>query len=227
MLSRGKAYIVKAGTIILVCNFVIQLMQTFNWRLQPVENASESILATISLPFAYLFAPIIGAVMWQMAAAAITGFIAKENVVGTLAVCFVGLENLINTDELALMEGAGAEVASVFAITKVAALAYLMFNLFTPPCFAAIGAMNAELGSKKWLFTGVGLQLGVGYSVGFLVYFFGSLFTGADFGSIWMPILGWAIVAAFAVVLAILIIKRNREISREAAEKKASKGVTV
>lgn len=227
MLQRGWSYIVKAGTIILVCNFVVQLMQTFNWRLQPVENASESILATISLPFAYLFAPIIGAVMWQMAAAAITGFIAKENVVGTLAVCFVGLENLINTDELALMEGAGAEVASVFAITKVAALAYLMFNLFTPPCFAAIGAMNAELGSKKWLFAGVGLQLGVGYSVGFLVYFFGSLFTGADFGSVWMPILGWSIVAAFAAVLTILIIKRNREISREAVKNKASKGVTV
>lgn len=227
MLQRGWSYIVKAGTIILVCNFVIQLMQTFNWRLQPVENASESILATISLPFAYLFAPIIGAVMWQMAAAAITGFIAKENVVGTLAVCFVGLENLINTDELALMEGAGAEVASVFAITKVAALAYLMFNLFTPPCFAAIGAMNAELGSKKWLFAGVGLQLGVGYSVGFLVYFFGSLFTGTTPGAIWMSILGWAIVAAFAAVLTILIIKRNREISREAAEKKASKGGTV
>ncbi len=227
MLQRGWSYIIKAGTIILVCNFVIQLMQTFNWRLQPVENASDSILATISLPFAYLFAPIIGAVMWQMAAAAITGFIAKENVVGTLAVCFVGLENLINTDELALMEGAGAEVASVFAIAKVAALAYLMFNLFTPPCFAAIGAMNAELGSKKWLFAGVGLQLGVGYSVGFLVYFFGSLFTGTTPGAIWMPILGWAIVAAFAAVLAILIIKRNREISREAAEKKASKEVTV
>ena len=227
MLQRGWSYIVKAGTIILVCNFVIQLMQTFNWRLQPVENASESILATISLPFAYLFAPIIGAVMWQMAAAAITGFIAKENVVGTLAVCFVGLENLINTEELSMIEGAGAEVASVFAITKVAALAYLMFNLFTPPCFAAIGAMNAELGSKKWLFAGIGLQLGVGYSVGFLVYFFGTLFTGAQFGEAWMPILGWGIVAVFAAVLVFLIVKHNRELAREAAQKKASKGATV
>lgn len=227
MLQRGWSYIVKAGTIILVCNFVIQLMQTFNWRLQPVENASDSILATISLPFAYLFAPIIGAVMWQMAAAAITGFIAKENVVGTLAVCFVGLENLINTDELALMEGAGAEVASVFAITKVAALAYLMFNLFTPPCFAAIGAMNAELGSKKWLIAGVGLQLGVGYSVGFLVYFFGTLFTGAQFGEAWMPILGWGIIAVFAAVLVFLIVKHNRELAREAEEKKTHKEVRV
>ena len=227
MLQRGWSYIVKAGTIILVCNFVIQLMQTFNWRFQPVTDASESILATISLPFAYLFAPIIGAVMWQMAAAAITGFIAKENVVGTLAVCFVGLENLINTEELALMEGAGAEVASVFAITKVAALAYLMFNLFSPPCFAAIGAMNAELGSKKWLFAGIGLQLGVGYSLGFLVYFFGTLFTEAQFGEIWMLLLGWGIVAIFAAILVVLIVKRNRELAREAAQKKARKEVRV
>ena len=221
MLQRGWSYIVKAGTVILVCNFVVQLMQTFNWSFQPVENASESILASISEPFAYLFAPIIGVVMWQMAAAAITGFIAKENVVGTLAVCFVGLENLINTDELALMEGAGAEVASVFAITKVAALAYLMFNLFSPPCFAAIGAMNAELGSKKWLWAGIGLQFGVGYSVGFLVYFFGTLFTQAQFKSLWMPLLGWGIVIAFAAVLVLLIIKRNKELEREAQEKQA------
>ena len=227
MLQRGWSYIVKAGTVILVCNFAVQLMQTFNWSLQPVEDASESILASISEPFAYLLAPVIGVVMWQMAAAVITGFIAKENVVGTLAVCFVGLENLINTEELALMEGAGAEVASVFAITKVAALAYLMFNLFSPPCFAAIGAMNAELGSKKWLFAGIGLQLGVGYSVAFLTYFFGTLFTGAQFGSLWMPLVGWGIVAVFAAVLAILIIKRDRELAKEAAKKKADKVVTV
>ena len=217
MLQRGWAYIVKAGTIILVCNFVVQLMQTFNWSFQPVEDASESILATISLPFAYLFAPIIGVVMWQMAAAAITGFIAKENVVGTLAVCFVGLENLIDTEELALMEGAGAEVAAAFAITKVAALAYLMFNLFTPPCFAAIGAMNAEIKSRKWLWAGIGLQFGVGYSVAFLVFFFGTLFTTANFGSVWMPILGWAIVALFAGILIALIIKKNRELKAEYA----------
>ncbi len=212
MLQRGWSYIVKAGTIILVCNFVIQLMQTYNWSLQPVEDASQSILATVSMPFAYLFAPIIGAMMWQMAAATITGFIAKENVVGTLAVCFVGLENLINTEDLSMMEGAGAEVASIFAISKVAALAYLMLNLFTPPCFAAIGAMNAELGSRKWLWAGIGLQFGVGYSVAFLVYFFGTLFTGGDLGPIWMPVLGWEIVALFAGVIIFLIVKRNRQL---------------
>ena len=218
MCQRGWAYIVKAGTIILVCNFVVQLMQTFSWSFQPVEDASQSILATISTPFAYLFAPVVGVVAWQLAAAAITGFIAKENVVGTLAVCFVGLENLIDTEELALMEGAGAEVAGIMAITKVAALAYLMFNLFTPPCFAAIGAMNSEIKSKKWLWAGIGLQFGVGYSVGFLVYFFGSLFTGAGFGeAVWMPIVGWAIVAVFAAILTILIIRKNKQLKAEYA----------
>ena len=156
MCSRGWAYIVKAATIILLCNTAVQIMQTFTWSFTVAEVADTSILASIARPFAYLLVPIIGVLSWQMAAAAVTGFIAKENVVGTLAVCFVGLENLIDTEELALMEGAGTEVAMVFAITKVAALAYLMFNLYTPPCFAAIGAMNAEMKSKKWLWGGIG-----------------------------------------------------------------------
>lgn len=227
MCQRGWAYIVKAGTIILVCNFAVHLMQTFGWNFRPVEDASESILATIATPFAYFFAPIVGVVAWQLAAAAITGFIAKENVVGTLAVCFVGLENLIDPDELALMEGAGAEVAGVLAITKVAALAYLMFNLFSPPCFAAIGAMNAEMKNKKWLWAGIGLQFTVGYSVGFLVYFFGTLFTGASFGPFWMPLVGWIIEAIIATVLTVLILKKNKELKAEYALNTASQTVHV
>ena len=157
MLDRGKAYIVKAATIILLCNTAVQIMQTFAWNFQIAEAADASILASIARPFAYLLLPITGVLSWQLAAAAITGFIAKENVVGTLAVCFVGLENLIDTEELAMMEGAGTEVAGIIAITKVAALAYLMFNLYTPPCFAAIGAMNSEMKSSKWLWGGIGL----------------------------------------------------------------------
>lgn len=211
MLQRGWSYIVKAGTIILVCNFVVHLMQTFNWSFEIVE-AEESILHDIATPFAFVLAPIVGVTLWQLAAAAVTGFIAKENVVGTLAVCFVGLENFIDTEELAILEGSGAEVAGIIAITKVAALAYLMFNLFSPPCFAAIGAMNAEMKSKKWLWSGIGLQLGVGYTVGFLTFFFGTLFTTGDFGSVWMPILGWAIVLVFALILTILIVKKNNEL---------------
>ena len=134
-----------------------------------------------------------------------------------MAVCFVGLENLIDTEELALMEGAGAEVAGIMAITKAAALAYLMFNLFTPPCFAAIGAMNSEIKSRKWLWSGIALQFGVGYSVGFLVFFFGTLFTGGSFGSVWMPVLGWAVVAAFVAVITVLIAKTNANIKKEYA----------
>ncbi len=222
MCQRGWAYIVKAGTIILVCNFIVQLMQSFGWNLQPVENAGDSILATIATPFAYLFAPIVGVVAWQLAAAAITGFIAKENVVGTLAVCFVGLENLIDTEELALMEGAGVEVAGIMAITKVAALAYLMFNLFTPPCFAAIGAMNSEIKSKKWLFAGIGIQLAVGYSIGFLTYFFGTILTGGTLGKAWMSIVGWLIVAAIAAVFAFVIIKKKQEVYNEENENQAA-----
>lgn len=211
MLSRGWSYIVKAGTIILVCNFVVILMQSFNWRFQYVEDINQSILHDIATPFGYVLAPFIGVAVWQLAAAAITGFIAKENVVGTLAVAFVGLENLIDTDELALIEGSGGAVAGIIAITKVAALAYLMFNLFTPPCFAAMGAMRSEIKEKKWFWAGIGMQLGVGYSVAFLVFFFGTLFTGANFGALWMPIVGWVITLGFIAILIFSIIKKQKQ----------------
>ena len=217
MCSRGKEYIVKAATIILVCNTVVQIMQTFTWSFQVAESADASILASIAGPFAYLLVPVIGVLSWQMAAAAVTGFIAKENVVGTLAVCFVGLDNLIDAEALEMMDGAGAEVASVFAITKVAALAYLMFNLYTPPCFAAIGAMNAEMKSAKWLWGGIGLQLGAGFTVGCLVFQFGTLFTTGSFGKGFVP--GMIAIGAFVAVLAVLIINTNRKLAKERAAK--------
>ena len=217
MCSRGWAYIVKAGTVILVCNTVVQIMQTFNWSFQEAEVASESILATIANPIAYLLVPIVGVVSWQLAAAAVTGFIAKENVVGTLAVCFVGLENLIDTEELALMEGAGAEVAAVFAITKVAALAYLMFNLFTPPCFAALGAMNSEIKDRKWFWGGIGLQFATGYVVAYLVYTIGTLLTAPASLNIVAALIGLAVVVAIGVVIAGMIKKTNKNLSAEYA----------
>ena len=218
MCARGWAYIVKAATIILICNTVVQIMQTFTWSFTVAEVASDSILASIASPFAYLLVPVVGVLSWQLAAAAVTGFIAKENVVGTLAVCFVGLENLIDTDELALMEGAGAEVATVFAITKVAALAYLMFNLYTPPCFAAIGAMNSEMKSAKWLWGGIGLQLGVGFTVGYLVYQIGTLITTGALGNGFVG--GLIAVIAFVVIIAAMIHKTERELKTEYALKK-------
>ena len=201
MCSRGWSYVVKAATIILLCNTAVQVMQTFDWTFQVAQSADTSILATIANPFAYLLVPVVGVLSWQLAAAAVTGFIAKENVVGTLAVCFVGLENLIDTEELTLMEGAGAEVASVFAITKVAALAYLMFNLFSPPCFAAIGAMSSELKSAKWLWAGIGLQLGVGYSVAYVVYTVGTLLTAPESLAVAPALGGLAAVVVFICIL--------------------------
>ena len=208
MCSRGWSYIVKAGTVILVCNTVVQIMQTFNWSFQEAENASQSILATIASPVSYLLIPIIGVASWQMAAAAVTGFIAKENVVGTLAVCFVGLENLIDTEELAMLEGAGAEVAGVMAITKVAALAYLMFNLFSPPCFAALGAMNSEMNDRKWFWGGVALQLATGYTIAYLVFQIGTLITTGSFGPGFLP--GLVAVAVFAMAIVLLVRKNDK-----------------
>ena len=215
MCSRGWAYIVKAATIILLCNMAVQLMQTFTWSFAVAETANQSILASIASPFAYVLVPIVGVLSWQLAAAAITGFIAKENVVGTLAVCFVGLDNLIDTEELALLEGAGAEVAGIMAITKVAALAYLMFNLYTPPCFAAIGAMNAEMKSGKWLWGGIGLQLGVGYTVSYLVYTIGTLIMDPAALNVGAAIGGLLAVLAMIVTVAMLIKKNGQKLKEE------------
>ena len=214
MCSRGWAYIVKAATIILLCNMAVQLMQSFTWSFTVAESADQSILASIASPFAYVLVPIVGVLSWQLAAAAVTGFIAKENVVGTLAVCFVGLENLIDTEELALMEGAGTEVAGIMAITKVAALAYLMFNLYTPPCFAAIGAMNAEMKSAKWLWGGIGLQLATGYTVSYLVYTIGTIVTGGTL-NIGAAIGGLIAVAVMAFIIIALIINTNKKLKSE------------
>ncbi|MDD7049504.1 MAG: ferrous iron transport protein B [Lachnospiraceae bacterium] len=213
MLSRGKAYIVKAGTIILVCNAVVQIMQTFNWQLQAVEEGMEStsILATIASPVAVLLIPIVGVTAWQLAAAAITGFIAKENVVGTLAVCY-GLSAFIDTEELALI-GSGNEVAVAMGLTKVAALAYLMFNLFTPPCFAALGAMNSEMQDKKWLWGGIALQLATGYVVAFLVYQLGTLITTKALGSGFLG--GLIAVLVIVGIIAALIKKKDKQFNAE------------
>lgn len=215
MCSRGWAYIVKAATIILLCNTAVQIMQTFTWNFQVAETADASILASIASPFAYLLIPIVGVLSWQLAAAAVTGFIAKENVVGTLAVCFVGLENLIDTEELALMEGVGAEVAGIMAITKIAALAYLMFNLYTPPCFAAIGAMNAEMKSGKWVWGGIGLQLSVGFTVAYLVYTVGTLVTAPATLNVGAALAGLAAVAVMVLIVSLLISNTKKKLKTE------------
>ena len=208
MLERGKSYIIKAGTVILVCNTAVQIMQTFNFRLQPVEEGMEntSILAGVAGPFAYILVPVVGILSWQLAAAAISGFIAKENVVGTIATVFA-ISNLIDTEELELI-GEGNAVASVMGITRVAALAFLMFNLYIPPCFAALGAMNSEMKSKKWFWGAICFQLATGFTVGFLVYQIGTLITSGTFGEGF--IYGLIAIAVFAGII-IYLIKKNKK----------------
>ena len=224
-------------------------MQSFTWSFAEASIADESILASIASPIAYLLVPVVGVLSWQLAAAAVSGFIAKENVVGTLAVCFsitkfidteelalvggsgevtgfiakenvvgtlavcFGITNFINMDELALESGGSAEVAAVMGLTKAAALAYLMFNLYTPPCFAAIGAMRAEMKSAKWLWGGIALQLGVGYTVAFLVYQAGTLVASGSLGVGFVPGL-IAVIVMIAIVVA-LIVNTNRKLKAE------------
>ena len=214
MCSRGKAYVIKAGTIILLCNTVIQIMQSFTWSLQPVRDATahSSILAGIATPVAALLIPL-GFGTWQMAAATISGFIAKENVVGTLAVCY-GVTNFINTDEMTLMGGAG-EVAAAMGLTRAAALACLMFNLYSPPCFAAIGAMNSEMKSRGWLWGGICLQLATGYTLAFLVYQIGTLLATGSFGTGFMG--GLTAVICFAFIVLCLIRRTDERLAAEYA----------
>ena len=213
MCSRGWSYIVKAGTVILLCNAIVYIMQSFNWELQLVEDGMEanSILGTIANPIAMLLVPVVGITAWQLAAAAVTGFIAKENVVGTLAVCY----GFVVNDDLEMI-GSGNDVATAMVgMTKVAALAYLMFNLFTPPCFAAMGAMNAEIKSRKWFWGGIGLQLGTGYCIGFLVYQIGTLITTGSLGAGFVG--GLIFVLAFAGVLTFLCLRAEQSTKAEYA----------
>lgn len=218
MFERGKAFIVKAGTIILLCNTVIQIMQSFNWQFQLVAEGAEntSILATIASPFAFILIPL-GFGVWQLAAAAITGFIAKENVVGTLAVVY-SITNFIDVEELALVSGV-SEVSQIMGLTSVAALSYLMFNLFTPPCFAAIGAMNSEMEDKKWLWGGIAFQFATGYTVSFLVYQIGTLVTTGSLGTAFIP--GFIVVAVIVSII-IYLMKKGSEKAASNGENKGA-----
>ena len=216
MLSRGWAYIVKAGTIILVCNAIITIMANYSWSFAPVET-DKSILASIAKPFAFLLIPL-GFGVWKMAAAAITGFIAKEEVVGTLGAVFAVTGSMIGEDFELLTTGGGVEV---FGITAVAGLSYLMFNLFTPPCFAAIGAMNSEIKSKKWFFAGIGLQFSIAYVMSYLVYQLGTLITTSGLGDgFWGGLVAVVVIIGLVTALA---IRSNAKAKKEYASKKAAR----
>lgn len=215
MCQRGWSYIVKAGTVILVCNAAVTIMLNYSWTFSEAAP-EESILHSLATPIAFLLVPL-GFGMWQLAAAAITGFIAKEEVVGTLGAVFTALA--VN-EEFELLQTGGGE--QILGISAVAGLSYLMFNLFTPPCFAAIGAMNSEIKSKKWLFAAIGLQLSIAYTLSFLVYQLGTLITEGKLGVAFFP--GLIAVCAIVACVVVLGMLSNAKAKRE-HEKKSSKKV--
>jgi len=208
MCARGWSYIVKAGTIIHVCNAIVTIFLNFSWSFNQVEP-TESILHDIANPIAFILIPL-GFGAWQLAAAAVTGFIAKEEVVGTLGAVFTALA--VNEDFELLQTGNGE---AVLGITAAAGLAYLIFNLFTPPCFAAIGAMNSEIKSKKWLFAGIGLQFSIAYVLSFLVYQVGTVITTSKVGDSFVA--GLAAVICIIIVVTFLAIRSNAKAKQQYA----------
>jgi ferrous iron transport protein B len=194
MIKQAKAFIIKASTIILVMNTLIWFMQTYSWRLEVVEDSGLSILASIGGVIAPLLIPL-GFVGWQLAAAALTGFIAKENVVATFAIILLAASE----DALHMPGGVLAEL-----FNPVTAYAYLVFNLFTPPCFAAIGAMNSELDSRKWLGRAVLFQLSVGYLLAMLITQIGTMIVYGELAVGFVPAI---IVSILFTGLIVYLIK--------------------
>lgn len=199
MIDKAKGFIIKASTIILVMNTLVWFMQAYGPNLQPAEVQTSSILAILGTILAPLFIPI-GLVGWQMAATSITGFIAKENVVATFAIL------LAATSEEALHMPGGI-LTTLF--NPVTAYAFLAFNLFTPPCFAAIGAMRTEMGDKKWLFRGLSFQLSVGYIVAILISQIGSLIVYGEPAVGLIPAI--VVLVAYAVLLVVLIKRADKK----------------
>ncbi len=196
MISKAKEFVYKATTIILVSNTVVWFAQAYSWGLSPVEDQSLSILASIGTVIGPILIPL-GFIGWQLTAAAITGFIAKENVVATFAVLLA----VSSEDALHLPGG-----ALIQFFTPVTAFAYLVFNLFTPPCFAAIGAMNSEMGSKKWLLKALAFQFGVGYMLAMLITQVGTLIVSGTTAAGFVPAIAIVIVT---VIFLGAIIRRT------------------
>jgi len=162
------SFIKKASTFLVLANTIVWFTSSFNWGLQPTDIDS-SILASISSPFAIILVPL-GFGVWQLAAASITGFIAKEEVVATISILYL-LNDAIN-EEFELVSQLPAEALGV---TAVGAFAFMCFNLFTPPCFAAIGAMRSQLNNTKILVFGIILQFAIGIISSLLIYQVGTL----------------------------------------------------
>ena len=178
MWERGWSYIKKAGTIILMSTIVLWFLMNFGWvdgsfGMLEAEQLNDSILASIGSVIAPLFAPL-GWGDWKMAVAAVSGLIAKENVVGTFGILF-GFGEVAED---------GAEIWGQLAgsLSTVAAYSFLVFNLLCAPCFAAMGAIKREMNNTKWFFTAIGYQTLLAYVVSLCIYQIGNLFIGGGFG---------------------------------------------
>lgn len=170
MWDRGKAFVKKAGTVIFLACGLIWFLQTFNWSMEMVET-ENSMLADIGNMLAPIFRPL-GWGHWQAAVAAVTGLIAKENVVNTFGVLYGFAE--VAED--------GAEFWAMLAadFTRASAFSFLVFNLLCAPCFAAIGAIRREMASAKWTWFAIGYQTGLAYAVSFVIYQLSLFFTGGS-----------------------------------------------
>ena len=178
MWERAWSFIKKAGTIILLSTIVLWFLMNFGWvdgsfGMLEAEQLNDSILSKIGSIIAPLFIPL-GWGDWKMAVAAVTGLIAKENVVGTFGVLFGFAEVAEDGNEV------WGQLAG--SMTQIAAYSFLVFNLLCAPCFAAMGAIKREMNNTKWFWTAIGYQCGLAYVVSLCIYQLGNLFTGGGFG---------------------------------------------
>ena len=206
MWDRGKAFIIKAGTIIFVACAVIWFTSSFSWSLQMVD-AQDSILASIGRVIAPIFAPL-GFGDWKSAVASLTGLVAKENVVATFGVLFGIADAAENTPELV------NQIATIF--TSASGLAFIAFNMINAPCFAAIGAIKREMGSWKWMWITIGFQTLTAYIVALIINQVGSLLLGEG------SVIGAIISVLIAILVVTLAILSGRDVRSNAKNKKVN-----
>lgn len=201
MWERGWSFIKKAGTVILLSTIVIWFTSSFGFvdgQFGMVDDLSDGILANIGSAIAFLFAPL-GWGNWRAAVAAITGLVAKENVVGTFGILYGFAEVAEDGQEI------WGTLASSF--TTVSAYSFLVFNLLCAPCFAAIGAIKREMNNAKWTWFAIGYQTVLAYAVSLCIYQFGTLFTGGGFG------IGTVAAIVILVVFLYLLFRPAKESS--------------
>ncbi len=197
MLEQAWDFTRKAATLIVLMNTIVWMMSHFDFGLNMVDNPAQSMLYSVSLPFAWLMIPL-GFGVWGLAAAAIAGFVAKEEIIGALAIIFVF--SIHDDFSISSIDATRTALTSVAGLTSVSAFSFMAFNLFTPPCFAAIGAMHAELKSRKWTSFAVIFQLIVGYVMAMWIYQIGTLLVYRTVGE------GFVVSIILSVMLIIGVI---------------------